>query len=116
MTTNQIDKFEKTFLIMLTIVSFLFAAIGFVMIIIDKKYSLGNRYLMTAIVYVIALFLIKNGENKPNYTSPMFCLGVVLSAIGLTNAFNADLHLGIWAFGIVCLVSVLLQSIFNKTG
>ncbi|MCK5078177.1 MAG: hypothetical protein KAR38_17480 [Calditrichia bacterium] len=109
---EQLKDFKKIWLIILSIVSALFLVNGFVMIIIDKNYYNGGQYLITAIVYSIAVLFIGKDKIKINYSNPMFNLGFVFSIIGLKSPAGSGLYIGMWIFGIAFFISGLF---YNKT-
>ncbi|MBD3311115.1 MAG: hypothetical protein GF349_01295 [Candidatus Magasanikbacteria bacterium] len=100
-------KFEKTWLNLYLISSILFTIIGLVMLIIDNKYLAGSQYLITAIIFITAIFLIKKNKISPNYSNPMLFLGFIFSIIGLTSPIGLSMHIGLWSLGIIFFLSGL---------
>lgn len=80
------------------------------MIFIDNKYFNGGQYLVTAIVFSTAIFLITKNKIKPNYSNPMLNLGFIFSIIGLTSPLGPSLHIGMWALGIIFFLSGLFAN------
>ena len=80
------------------------------MLIIDNEYFTGSQYLITAIIFTTAFFLIKKNKISPNYSNPMLFLGFIFSIIGLTSPIGISMYIGLWSLGII----LFLSGLYNK--
>ena len=92
-------NFKRMWILLLGIVSLLFFIVGLVMILADDKYFSGFQYLLSAVIFSYASFLIKSGKYSISFRSPdqlvFLSAGVIFSIVGLS------INTGIWGLGIV---------------
>lgn len=106
----QKKNFSNTWINLYLIVVILFTIVGTAMIAFDKEYFNGGQYLFTALMFALAIYLIKVKKIKPNYSDPMLTLGFIFSVIGLTSPIGLSLNIGLWGLGVV----LFLQGLFTK--
>lgn len=93
------NKYKRTWIFLLGLSSILFLIIAFPKLLIDKQYLNGIQYLITAITFQIAIYLMTkhkfNIPPRPPNASAMFNIGFIFTVIGL-NFFPV-----LWTLGYI---------------
>ena len=91
-------KFIKVFSGLFILASILFVVVGIAMLFFDTRYIQGTQYLFTAGIFIVILRQVNQQKIiVKNYSR--LSSGFVFTAIGLS------INPGIWALGIILLLS-----------
>ena len=79
------------------------------MIFFDSDYVKGAQYILTAVMFGIAIFLAKKKDIVLHFSDPRLHLGFTFSIIGLVGLPNTGVYVGVWALGVILFLSGLLH-------
>ncbi len=101
--TYMESKFNNTWLVLLALSSVLFYVLGFVMVLADSKYISGLMYLVSAIIFTIAM--INAYKNKIDFSNhnPYFNMGFIFTVVGL------NINPAVWSLGIIFFIVGLFK-------
>ncbi|MBN2790565.1 MAG: hypothetical protein JXR69_10285 [Candidatus Delongbacteria bacterium] len=109
---NKMNK-AKVLKNIILISAILFAVLGIAMMIIDLAFIKGAQYLITAVIYGLALKKIKDGELSPggekDKKTVNFNLGFIFSVIGITSPLGSPMFT-MWLLGMI----LFLIGMFHK--
>ena len=101
---NNMKNQNKTWKNLLAIAIFLFFVVGIAMTFYDDKVGKGVQYLLTMILFIVALYrLNKNKLSFEGEKQTYLSLGFIFSVVGLS------VQPVLWGFGIVLFVIGLFQ-------
>lgn len=103
------NKFNKTWISLYLISAILFLFVGLIMLLADSRYINASQYIITAIIFLYAIYLIKNKNKKVKLNNnPSLNLGFIFSVIGLSGS-QGNLTIGMWALGVILFLSGLFK-------
>ncbi len=97
---------KKTWMFLWSISAVLFVVIGSTMIIFDNAILNGLQYILTSIIFGVALLFMKQKKIHPDFSDPKLSLGFIFSVIGLTSPLGT-IMIGMWVLGVVLFLSGL---------
>lgn len=103
-------KMKKIWISLLFLSSMLFIILGIVKIVVDNAFLNGGQYIFTSVIYIVVISIIKKNRSALIFLDTRIKLGFIFSVIGMNNLIAPGFYIGLWALGII----LMLSGIFFK--